>query len=171
MLQLIAAADRNHGIGKNGALLARIPADLEYFRKMTAGKAVVMGRKTYLSLPRRPLPERDNFVLTSAPERFPEVRCFRSVGEFLSFAGSSEREIFVCGGASVYERLLPYCETAYLTEIDAAFEADAFLPPIGKLPEWEKTEEGAPIRSNGFTVRFCVYRNRAPAALGSRILL
>lgn len=161
MLHLIAAADRRNGIGKNGALLARIPADLEYFRKMTTGKAVVMGSGTYLSLPRRPLPERENFVLTSAPERFPEIRCFRSVGEFLGFAKTLRTEVFVCGGASVYEQLLPFCETAYLTEIDAELEADAFLPPIGKLPDWEKITESPPISSNGFTVRFCVYRNRA----------
>lgn len=156
----IAAIDRRYGIGRKGALLAEIPADLKRFRTVTSGGIVVMGRKTYESLPVRPLPERENIVLTSSPARFPEVRCVRSAAELFPLVQGADREVFLCGGASVYATLLPCCGRALITEIDAELEADVFFPPIRSLPEWEKVEESEPICSNGFTVRFCVYRNR-----------
>lgn len=155
----IAAIDRNYGIGRRNTLPAKIPADLKRFRQVTSGGIVVMGRKTYESLPTRPLPERENIVLTSSPERFPEIRCVRSAAELFPLVQGADREVFLCGGAMVYAALLPYCEKALITEIDTVFEADAFFPPIRSLPEWEKVEESEPILSNGFTVRFCTYRN------------
>lgn len=155
----IAAIDRKYGIGRKGALLAEIPADLKRFRMITSGGIVVMGRKTYESLPVRPLPERENIVLTSSPARFPEICCVRSAAELFPLVQGADREVFLCGGASVYAALLPCCDRALITEIDAELEADAFFPPIRSLPEWEKVEESEPIRSNGFTVRFCVYQN------------
>lgn len=155
----IAAIDRKYGIGRKNALLAKIPADLKQFRLITSGGIVVMGRKTYESLPVRPLPERENIVLTSSPARFPEVRCARTAAELFSLVQGADREVFLCGGAAVYAALLPCCDRALITEIDADFDADAFFPPIRSLPEWEKIEESEPSRSNGFTVRFCTYRN------------
>lgn len=155
----IAAIDRRYGIGRSNALPAKIPADLKRFRAITSGGIVVMGRKTYESLPVRPLPERENIVLTSSPARFPEVRCVRSAAELFPLVQGADREVFLCGGASIYAALLPCCDRALITEIDAELEADAFFPPIRSLPEWEKVGESKPIRSGGFPVRFCEYRN------------
>ncbi len=160
-MNLIAAADRNFGIGKNGNLLARIPEDMKFFRKKTEGGIVVMGSRTYLSLPKRPLPERENVVLTSEPERFPEAVCFETVGDFLKYAKKAEKEIYVCGGGMVYLQLLPYCEKAFVTKIDAAFDADTFLPKLDELSGWELAEQSEPTESNGYSIRFTVYRNKS----------
>lgn len=158
-MNLIVAVDRKYGIGKDNGLLARIPADMEYFKEKTMGKTIVMGSSTYLSFPKRPLPNRENLVLTSKPDSYPEVKCFESIGEFFEYIKGRDDEVFVCGGSTVYLQLLPYCEKAYVTHIDEEFNADAFFPNLDELAQWEKAEESEVIESNGYRITFAVYEN------------
>ena len=158
-MTVIVAADKNFAIGKDNGLLARLPEDMKFFKEKTIGNAVVMGSKTYMSFPKRPLPERENLVITSQPEKYPEVKTFTSIEDFLSYAEKSEKEIYVCGGGMIYKELLPYCEKALVTKIDYIFEGDTFFPDIDKLPEWRLTEESEPVETNGYTIRFTTYEN------------
>lgn len=144
-MKMIAAADRNWGIGKDGKLLVSIPADMKYFRSMTLGNAVIMGRKTLESFPGgRPLPGRLNIVLTSREDFQAEgVLAVHSVEEAVKTARAIEdREVFVIGGGQVYEALLPYCDTAYVTRIDYVYEADTRFPDLDRDPEWELYSSG-----------------------------
>lgn len=158
-MNLIVAADRKYGIGKDNNLLARLPADMKYFREKTMGKIIVMGSSTYMSFPKRPLPDRENLVLTSKPENYPEVKCFESLAELFGYIRDKSDAVFVCGGSTVYLQLLPYCEKAYVTHIDEEFEADVFFPNLSELENWEKTEESEVIETNGYNITFAVYEN------------
>ena len=164
-MTVIVAFDEKRAIGKDNKLLARLPEDMKFYKEKTVGNAVVMGSKTYLSIPKRPLADRDNFVITSRPEQFPEVKCFTSLEEFLPFAKEYERtsgkELFVCGGAMVYEELLPYCSKAYITKISHIFDGDAFFPDIESLDNWEVVGESEPVETKGYTIRFTTYNNKS----------
>ncbi len=158
-MNLIVAVDRKYGIGKDNNLLARVPADMKYFREKTMGKTIVMGSSTYMSFPKRPLPDRENLVLTSKPGNYPEVKCFESLAELFGYIKGRDEDVFVCGGSTVYLQLLPYCEKAYVTHIDEEFEADVFFPNLEELENWEKTEESDVIETNGYNITFAVYEN------------
>lgn len=158
-MNLIVAVDRKYGIGKDNKLLARIPADMAYFKEKTMGKTIVMGSSTYMSFPKRPLPNRENLVLTTRPEEYPEVKCFPSVGEFFEYIRGNDDDVFVCGGSTVYLQLLPYCKKAYVTHIDEEFDSDTFFPILSELPNWKKVEESEAVESNGYKITFAVYEN------------
>ena len=143
-MNIIAAIDRNRGIGKNGELLVRIPKDHKRFREMTTGKVVVLGRKTLATFPQGlPLPDRTNIVLSANPDlKVKGASVAHSVDELLGMLKDcNSGDVFVIGGESVYEQLLPYCDTAYLTEIDYSYDADSFFPDFNKNGEWEKISE------------------------------
>jgi len=138
-MNLIAAVDRNWGIGKNGRLLVSIPEDQRLFRQETLGKTVIMGRKTLESLPGgRPLDGRDTVVLSRDPEYGVKgARCVFSVEEALrAVEGCKTEDVFVAGGGEVYRAFLPYCDTAHITYIDYAYEADVYFPDLDKDPRW-----------------------------------
>lgn len=161
-MKLIAAEDRKGGIGRDGRLLAHLPYDMKYFRETTTGGTVIMGRKTLESFPgQKPLPGRKNVVLSGTmPEREDCVVC-RTVEEALRAVEDDEREkVFVIGGGQIYRQLLPYCEEALITEIDADFEADTFLPVFSSEDAWELVSAGEPIDENGVVYRFAVYRRK-----------
>ena len=158
-MNLIVAVDRKYGIGKDNGLLARVPADMKFFREKTMGKIIVMGSSTYMSFPKRPLPDRENLVLTSKPENYPEVTCFENIAELFAYIRDKHEDVFVCGGSTVYLQLLPYCEKAYVTHIDEEFDADVFFPNLDELENWEKTEESDVVETNGYNITFAVYEN------------
>ena len=158
-MNIIVAVDRKYGIGKDNNLLARVPADMKFFREKTMGKTIVMGSSTYMSFPKRPRPERENLVLTSRPESYPEVKCFESIAELFAYIKGRDDDVFVCGGSTVYLQLLPYCEKAYVTHIDEEFDADVFFPNLSELENWEKTEESDVVETNGYNITFAVYEN------------
>lgn len=138
-MNIIVAVDKYWGIGRNGNLLFRIPEDMRHFRRMTEGKAVVMGRRTYESLPGGPLKSRENVVL-SADRRFmpPGVTVCRSIGELKdALKGFGADDVFVIGGQRVFEELMGHCRFAYVTRYDAAFSADRFFPDIRGLEGWK----------------------------------
>lgn len=167
MLSLIVAVARNGAIGKSGDLLWHIPEDLRHFKAVTGGHTVLMGRTTYLSFPRRPLPDRFHIVLSTTASvedlQVPEARrgdvvCVRSVEEALRRLPADE-EAFVIGGGRVYEQFLPFCSTAYITEVDADFEADTFFPAL-RPGEWRVQDcgEWQTDPDTGLKFRYVVYK-------------
>lgn len=143
-MNIIASADNNWAIGKNNELLIRIPQDMKRFRQMTTGNVVVMGRKTLESFPNQaPLKDRVNIVLTANPNY--EVKgavIVHSMDELQEELKKYEsQDIYVIGGDSIYRQMLDLCDTAYITKIDYAYEADAYLPNLEEDPAWRLAEE------------------------------
>ncbi len=143
MISLIAAADRNWAIGKDGKLLVNIPDDLRFFRQTTRDKVVIMGRKTVESLPGgRPLPNRTT-ILVTRDENFKmnDVIVAHSVEEALEEAKKFNTDIYVAGGGEIYTQMLDLCDEALVTYVDYAYQADTWLPNLDKRPEWVLTAE------------------------------
>jgi dihydrofolate reductase len=143
-MKLIAAVDNNWAIGNNGGLLVRIPNDQKRFREMTVGKVIVMGRKTLETFPQQQaLASRKNIVLTRDKGFFRnDVLAVHSIEKLLDeLSKYDDSDIFVVGGESVYDQLLPYCSEAYITKIDYEYQADAHMPNLDKSAEWEKVSE------------------------------
>lgn len=159
-MKAILSADNNWGIGKDGELLVRLSGDMKYFREKTLGKIVVMGRATMDSLPGgKPLPGRTNIVLSRDPSYEAQCQACASKEELIQLCGVSE-DVFVIGGAQIYQALLPYCDTVYVTKIDAALPADRHFPNLDADIEWKLESESDPIEENGIRYRFTEYRRR-----------
>lgn len=126
-MTLIAAVDNNYGIGYQGQLLWHLPADMAFFRKMTMGHTIVMGRKTYDSIG-KPLKDRENIVLTTQKLQIPSVTVIHDIKELVK----EQKEIMIIGGAQIYELCLPLANRILLTEVDANLQADTFFPKIDK---------------------------------------
>ena len=141
---LLAAVDKNWGIGRKGQLLVTIPHDQKRFREMTLGKVIVMGRKTLESLPGgQPLYGRTNIVLSREPgyQVKGAVVC-ASLEECLEkLKAYPEEDVYIIGGESIYRQFLPWCSRAEITWIDFAYEADTYFPSLDQNEEWELTEE------------------------------
>lgn len=143
-MQAIAAVDRNWAIGNKGSLLVSIPNDHKMFRRITSGKILIYGRKTLETFPmQHPLDKRRNLILSSNPSyKVSGAEVVHSVEELLELTKDEDPDsLMVIGGASVYRQLLPYCDRAYITKIDYAYQADAFFPNLEQDPEWTLTEE------------------------------
>ena len=159
MLSLIAAVARNGVIGKDNQLLWHLPGDMRYFRETTRGKPVIMGRKTWESLPEkfRPLPGRLNVVVSRNPDyAAPGAVLAGLLADALGKAGN-EGEIFVIGGADLYRQALPLAGRLYLTEIAADFDGDARFPEIDP-DEWPEVSRSRPVEENGLAYAFAVYQ-------------
>ena len=144
-MKLIASADKNWGIGFKNKLLVSIPTDMKFFRQTTTGKVVVMGRKTLESFPNGlPLKNRTNIVLTGNKDyRVKDAVIVHTLEELQEeLKRYQSDDIYVIGGERIYRQLLPLCDTAYITRIDHAFQADTFLPNLDELEDWKMTEEG-----------------------------
>lgn len=143
-MNLIVAVDKNWAIGFENKLLVRIPDDQKYFREMTTGKVVVMGRKTLESFPNGiPLKNRTNIVITSNPGyKAKDAIVCGSMEETLQLLQQYKKEdIYIIGGESIYRQFLSHCDTAYVTYIDYSYQADTYFPNLERLPEWTVTEE------------------------------
>ncbi|NLN41191.1 MAG: type 3 dihydrofolate reductase [Clostridiales bacterium] len=129
MISIIVAMDRNRVIGKNNRMPWKLPADLAYFRKVTLGHTVVMGRKTFESIG-KPLEGRKNIILTRN-EEYAKEGCLvvHSLEEALKMI-QDEKECFIIGGAKIYSAFLPYAQKLYITYIDHEFEGDTYFPEI-----------------------------------------
>ncbi|TLD47035.1 MAG: Dihydrofolate reductase type 3 [Accumulibacter sp.] len=144
MISLIAVVSRNLVIGRNQRLLWRLPEDLRHFRATTGGKPVIMGRKTWESLPEafRPLPGRHNIVVSRNPRYHPHgASRAASLEEALRIAGDAG-EVFVIGGAELYRQTLPMAERLYLTEVAAEASGDAFFPALPR-GQWQEVSRRA----------------------------
>ncbi|KTC64900.1 dihydrofolate reductase FolA (plasmid) [Legionella adelaidensis] len=138
IISLIAALDEKRGIGKNNQLLCHLPADLKHFKNITMGKPIIMGRKTFESIG-KPLPGRQNIVLSKKMTSTPEVEVFPSLEEALAYTDQKE-EIMIIGGANVFSAALPKAQRMYLTYIHHQFDADVFFPDFD-MNEWESEKD------------------------------
>ncbi len=136
-IHAIVAVDENWAIGRQGNLLCHLPADMRHFKQVTMGYSIVMGRKTFESFPRRPLPGRQNIVITrNAGWQYPGVTVVHSVEE--AIAAAETDTVYIIGGAQVYELALPLVEVLHLTVIHARWaSADAFFPALD-MSEWQE---------------------------------
>ena len=143
-MNLIVAVDSNWAIGKENKLLVSIPQDMKFFRETTKGKVVAMGRKTLESFPQgQPLKNRVNIVITRNPSyKVKDAVVVHSVEEAIEESRKYDGDVFVIGGESIYRAMLPYCDTALVTRIDYAYEADTWFPNLDEDEEWELTDEG-----------------------------
>ena len=159
-MKLIVAVDKNWGIGRKNSLLVHIPNDMKFFRNETMGKVIIMGRKTLESFPQgQPLSGRTNIVLTSDNDyTVKDAVVVHSVEEALKESEKYDREVYCIGGASVYKQFLPYCDTAFVTKIDHAYEADTFFPNLDELKEWEMTGESEEQTYFDIEYRFTTYK-------------
>ena len=130
MISIIAAVARNMAIGRGNKLIYWLPNDLRRFKALTTGHTIIMGRRTFQSLPKGALPNRRNIVLTRSGKEFPGAETYSSLREALDSCLPSE-EVFVIGGATVYAEALPLADRLCLTEVDDEPEgADAFFPQV-----------------------------------------
>ena len=173
-MNIIANADKNWAIGKDGALLFPIDADLKNFKRLTLNKIVVMGRKTLESLPgSKPLKDRRNIVLSKTlpeTEGLHVCRSLASLQQLLStqeFTNLTSDDVFVIGGAAVYAQLLPFCTTAYITKVEAeAQNPDAFFPNLDEMPEW-RIAAVSELFQDKVPYRFVTYRRQQPDTTGT----
>jgi dihydrofolate reductase len=156
-VSIIAALARNRAIGRGNAMPWRLPEDLKRFRRLTMGHAVIMGRKTFESIG-RPLPGRDNIVITRSRDWDPSGCVTVHSLEDALRAVDSSHDAFVIGGAQIYALALPLARRLYLTEIERDFEGDAFFPELD-ASSWRETsrERHAAGGTEGFDYAFVEY--------------
>ncbi len=134
-ISIIVAVASNWAIGKDNDLLWHISNDLKWFKKQTSGNPVIMGKKTWESLPLKPLPNRLNIILSDNPaDNFDGCQTVGSLEEAIMVMDSS-KENFIIGGGSVYSQFLPNAQKLYLTQVHEEFEADIFFPEVN-MEEW-----------------------------------
>lgn len=143
-MNLIVAADNHWAIGNKGNLLVRIPNDHKFFREETAGKVVVLGRKTLETFPQGlPLKNRTNIILSSRQDfKMKDALVVHSLEELLEkLKKYNSEDIYIAGGGSVYKQMLPYCDVAHVTKIDHRYEADTYFPNLDERKEWKITAD------------------------------
>lgn len=184
MIVIVAAVAKNGVIGKNDTLPWRLPEDMAHFKALTMGQAVVMGRKTWESLPVkfRPLPKRQNYVVTRDPNYVaPGATVLNSLEEVRKIGagetaleetcraapgvsspsggrpqGAQAGDLYVIGGAELYRQLLPWADRLELTEIDATFDGDAFFPAIDRR-QWREVKREPGVGADGLRYAFVTY--------------
>lgn len=129
-ISLIVAHGKNREIGKGNKLLWNIPCDMTWFRHHTSKQKVIMGRKTYASIG-RPLPNRENIVLSKSGTDIPGVMIMDDINQAIEYG--KEKEVFVIGGEQIYKEFLPHADFLYITEVHGEFEADSFFPEYEHL--------------------------------------
>ena len=157
MLTMILAADNEWAIGRDGGLLARLPEDMKFFKETTTGHTVVMGRKTYESFPKRPLPDRENCVISRTLGEIEGAKVFKSVVDFLQYAQDSEEDVYVIGGGEIYAAFLPYCDEALVTRVYECFGGDTFVADLDAHPDWEVKETSPVFETGCHKIRFMRY--------------
>ncbi len=157
-ISIFVAIAENYAIGKNNDLLWHISEDLKRFKRLTKDHFVVMGKRTYFSLPTRPLPYRTNLVITDVPgEQIDNCLMAYSIEDAIEKM-DAEKENFVIGGGSVYRQFMPFAQKLYITRVHKDFEADTFFPEISP-DEWKLTESQLidDDLQNDFTYSFEIY--------------
>lgn len=154
-ISLVVAMSTNGVIGRNGGLPWHLPGDLKRFKELTLGKPILMGRKTWESLPRRPLPGRDNLVVSrSAPTGDHDGACwFAALEAALAWALARKTdELCVIGGAALFKDALSLADTLHLTRIERDLDGDTVMPPFG--PDWVERWHSARFEENGLPFRY-----------------
>ncbi len=164
-MNLIVCVDKKNGIGKDNELLFHLPSDMEFFKKMTMEKVVVMGKNTFLSLPNGPLPNRENIVLSSSLERDDCMICRDKNELFNRLRMYSSEDVFVIGGEQIYRLLVDFCDKAYVTKVDAKKSASCFFPDLDSSSNWLESGRSQVYFENGYEFYFVEYDNKNVAAL------
>jgi len=162
-MTLIVAVSDNWGIGKDNDMLFRISSDLKRFREITTGHVVIMGRKTFESLPnKKPLPNRKNIVLTRDNKiKIEDATVVSNVREALDAAKTYEgAEVFIIGGEQVYKLFLDLCTTALVTKISGNPDSDVFMPNLDEDTNWKLTEESENYTCSGLDFRYLKYERK-----------
>lgn len=166
-MKTIFAVDNKWGLGKKNDLLFSLKEDMRHFVAHTKGKTVVMGSNTLLSFPGgMPLKNRTNIVLNPNGTEEDAMQkgyiLVKSLDElFATLKNYDSEQTYVIGGAMMYRTLLPYCDTAYVTKVNADGGAEVFHENLDDMPNWQLVEQSEPIDDNGYTIRFCTYKNNA----------
>ena len=158
MISIIVAIAENRAIGSENKLIYWLPNDLKRFKALTTGNTIIMGRRTFESLPKGALPNRRNIVLSRTASAFPGAECFASLAEALAHCQEGE-EVFIIGGASVYAEALHLAHRLYLTEVDATAEhADVWFPEFCR-DDWRlvRSEAHEPDEKNAAPYTFADY--------------
>lgn len=162
MIKCIVCTDRAWGIGKNNSLLFNLPSDMKFFKETTTNNIVVMGYTTYMSLPKRPLPNRENIVLWDKAESvdsLPGAITFNNFNDLLAFVKnrSKDKDVYICGGGSVYTLFLEYYDEVYVTHVDAIDkDATVFFPNLESRKDFTKTIINK-ISENNYNLTFTKY--------------
>ena len=163
-MKCIVAVDENWAIGYKNQLLVSIPADMRFFKEMTTGKVVVMGKNTLESFPGgKPLANRTNIVVALEKDyKVPGATVVNSIEEALEAVKKYDTEdVYIIGGASIYKQFLQYCDVAHVTKIDYAYAADTYFPNLDKDDEWEITADSEEQTYYDLEYRFLKYeRNK-----------
>lgn len=161
MISAIVAVDENWGIGFNGELLEKIPEDMKQFRLLTHKRTILMGRKTWDSLPKKPLPDRLNLVITRGERKFDNMTVFINMEEAKARAKEAAKnhndEWFVIGGGQIYKELLPFCDRVYITKIFKSHNnVDTYFPMLDQK-EWEIVNQSEILTFNDLQYQFLTY--------------
>jgi dihydrofolate reductase len=161
VVSIVVARARNGVIGRDGELPWHLPSDMRRFRELTSGHAVLMGRRTYESIPARfrPLPQRRNLVLSRSVRELPGAEVFEDLGSALAACGPS---CFVIGGGAVYREALALTQRVYATEVEMDMDGDTFFAEL-PAPEWQLAERGETLEENGLRFSFAVYERTGRA--------
>ena len=159
IISIISAVAENRVIGNKNGLPWHLTADFKYFKEKTSGKTIVLGLNTFKSIGEKPLPDRKHIILNNDPNYKVPGNCFlaKSIDEVLEMA-KNDKEVFVCGGASVYKQFLPLANRLYLTYIHHNFEGDTYFPEFN-LNEWKETsrQDHQPDKNNIYSYSFVIY--------------
>lgn len=162
-MNCIVAVDENWAIGYKNELLVRIPADQKFFRQETTGKVVVLGRKTLETFPQgRPLPNRLNIIVSTKKDyQVKDAIVVHSIEELMEELKKYDtNDVYIIGGDSIYKQMLPYCDTAHVTKIDRAYEADTHFPNLDAMDEWEITADSDEQVYFDLTYHFLKYERK-----------
>lgn len=162
-MNLIVAVDKNWAIGYRNKLLVSIPADMRFFRDETAGKVVIMGKNTYESLPGgQPLKNRVNIIIALEQDyKVKDSIVVNRIEDALKEAGKYKSEdVYVIGGASIYKQMLCYCDTAHITKVNYAYQADTYFPDLDEMDDWVLVEQSEEQTYYDLDYTFCRYEKR-----------
>lgn len=158
-LSIIAAIGKNNELGLNNNLIWHLKGDMKFFKETTIGHTIIMGRKTFESLPQL-LEERKHMVLSRNNINIPNIEVFHTIEEFLSNYINTDEEIFNIGGASVYQSLLEYTDKIYLTEIEKTAKADAYFPTFNKKDFESEILDKKTDEKTGIKYKHVLYKRR-----------
>ena len=161
-MNFIVAVSEDYGIGKDNDLLFNLPTDLKYFKEKTLNKVVVMGRKTFDSLPFKPLKNRVNIVITTDSTFYCDgviaVNSFEEL--FKKLEDYNDDDVFVIGGSSIYNKLMEKCRLAYITKVHKKVEADTYIENVENKPNWQEIESSEMLTENDTNFQFKVFENQ-----------
>ena len=166
-MELIVAVYDDWGIGREGTQPIALSADRKFFRETTRGAAVIVGRRTIADFPgKKPLPGRINLALSRSEAEIPGFTVCRSPEQVLARTKNASRA-FVIGGGSVYRKMLPYCDRAYVTKVHARPESDTFFPNLDEDPAWVLSQTLQSGEENGIAYEMLLYVRKDQSKAGN----